>query len=455
MTEERKQELRRLLEEAMRSLVVRLYSGDRSSMCLEEYTRHLRECWTTYSQDAKRIVFRFGPRIVSSGTETKLLDFMERELGKFVHEGRILSATFFILGGRSDGIQVRELMQQLLRIAIVWGVDGAVSAFDKCTVDASSSFRVVALLEGVTLDEQKQVFEGIELVPLPESTSGLPRYLPLAPPTGISEDFFCSKTVLIINYSISPIFHKPHLLASTLDEFDSQKDRFRVEVYGGRFPDFNETDFHETFCGALSLACNSPVQISLTWEWLAEDEFFNVSHGVIGGTTGRYGPFGSKPEDGTAHVEEAKRMYKILVNMGTDDGKRLHIAIARWIESKGPTNDVDSIIDLGIALEVLYLSDMGDNRELSFRLRLRAAWHLGRDEEDRKKMLKRFGEIYNCRSNAVHNGELGRTVKSGGNQIPTREFIERSQDLCRESIMKIINAGGFPDWDRLILGGNS
>ena len=75
-------------------------------------------------------------------------------------------------------------------------------------------------------------------------------------------------------------------------------------------------------------------------------------------------------------------------------------------------------------------------------------------EVARRKLMKRFGEIYNCRFNAVHNGELGKTVKSGGNQIPTREFIERSQDLCRESIMKVIDDGGFPDWDSLILGAN-
>jgi hypothetical protein len=50
-------------------------------------------------------------------------------------------------------------------------------------------------------------------------------------------------------------------------------------------------------------------------------------------------------------------------------------------------NLVDSSIDLGIVLETLYLSDMGDDRgELSFRLRTRVArGFLGNNENEKKK----------------------------------------------------------------------
>ena len=457
MTEKRKQELRGLLEEATGSLEIRSCSGDWSLMCLEVYTKHLRECWTSYSKDSKAIVFRFRPRIISSATESKLLYFIEKELGGFIQEGRILSATFRVLGGFSNGVRLCELLQQLLRIAIVWGVDGAVSAFDKCTVDASSSFRVVALLEGVTLDEQKQVFEGIQLVPLPELVSELPRYLPPVPSRGISEDFFCSKTLLIIDYSISPIFHKPTLLAATVDEYDRQKERFRVEFRGGNPLDFNEGDFHNKFCKALSLACNFPVQITQTWEWLAEDEFFNVNHGVTWGITSilTYSLFGKSTEAEEADVENAKCLYQRLVDLDSDVMWNLQIPIGRWMKSKASIDSVDKMIDLGIALEALYLLDTDDKSELSFRLRLRASWHLGKDGEHRKKLLKKFGDIYRCRSIAVHSGQLGKTAKFGGKTVPISELIECGQDLCRESILKVLKKGEFPDWDNLILGGEA
>ena len=32
------------------------------------------------------------------------------------------------------------------------------------------------------------------------------------------------------------------------------------------------------------------------------------------------------------------------------------------------------------------------------------------------------------------------------------EFIKRAQDLCRQSIIKVLKNGQFPDWDSLILG---
>ena len=50
------------------------------------------------------------------------------------------------------------------------------------------------------------------------------------------------------------MFHKPVLPPVA----QSEKELFRIEVSGGELPDFNEQDFFQEFCGALSLACNSP-----------------------------------------------------------------------------------------------------------------------------------------------------------------------------------------------------
>ena len=109
------------------------------------------------------------------------------------------------------------------------------------------------------------------------------------------------------------------------------------------------------------------------------------------------------------------------------------------------------MIDLGIAFEALYLSDV--NEELTFRLAVRAAWYLGKDKADREKLLTKFGHIYRCRSKAVHSGKLEPTVKFGEESVPVSDFIEKAQDLCRQSILKILEDGKFPDWNSLILGG--
>ena len=458
MNDKRKQELTELLNEAMDSLEIRSVSGDWSLMCTDEYTEHLRKHWTSYSMDSKAIVFRFRPRIVNESTRSKLLDFMREELGQSISEDKLLTATFFVLGGHSDGIYLSELLEQFLRIAIALGADAAISAFDKCTEEESGSYKVIALLKGITLEEEKQVFEGIQLIPLPDSVSELPSYLPYTVHRGMSEDYFCSRTLLVINYSISPIFHKPVLLATTSDEFNSQKARFQTEVKGGQFPNLNETDFYEKFCQALSLACNSPVEIAHKWEWIAGDELFNVSHGVQGGITsfGHPSLFDPRIEPGDPHIEEAKRLYDILANPDSGVGEKLRIPINRWIKSKTSANYNDPIIDLGIAFESLYVPDGGG--DITYKFAVRAAQHLGKNKAHRKKLLERFKQIYGCRSTVVHSGTLEKSPRFGDRRIPVSDFIKISQKLCRRSIKKVLNDRCLPDgdyWNDLILGGEA
>ena len=60
---------------------------------------------------------------------------------------------------------------------------------------------------------------------------------------------------------------------------------------------------------------------------------------------------------------------------------------------------------------MLYLSDIDKPTELSFRLRLHAAWHLGDNEEDRKTLMKEFRKIYDWRSSVVHTVKAAQQKK--------------------------------------------
>ena len=465
MTEERKQELRQLLDEAMERLEIR-HSGPQSSLRFVEtmpsflsvntYRKHLQQRWTAYwdySDDSLSVLVYFKPNIVSEAIQSKLLNFIRKELAPFIHEDRLQSASPFITDKFlffPNGFHIDEFLEQLLKIAIVRGVEGAVSAFNKCTKDTYASFQAMALLEGIRLDTEIQIFEGIRLVPIPNSSWTLPPYLSrVAGPT--SEVSLLGKTVLIIDGSVSPIFHQP--FPELLRERSQRDDLpFRVEIGGATFSNFKMYDFYKKFCQALSLACNYPIQIALMWKFLAEDELFNLSSQKH--TSVRVsGSFGGSTEAGKVEVDEGKRLYGILTNLDSSVGEKLSISINRWIQSKTGWDPVDKMIDLGIAFESLYLSDIGAKTELSFRLRLHAAWHLGKDKEHRNELLTKFGQIYGCRSKAVHSGKLDEQVQLGGERIPISEFIEKAQDLCRESIMKVLNDGQFPDWNDLILGG--
>lgn len=56
-----------------------------------------------------------------------------------------------------------------------------------------------------------------------------------------------------------------------------------------------------------------------------------------------------------------------------------------------------------------------------------------------------LGKIYDLRSKAAH----GEVVEYNTN---TRQLKEKAQQLCRQSILKTIDDGRFPNWHRLVLG---
>ena len=101
-------------------------------------------------------------------------------------------------------------------------------------------------------------------------------------------------------------------------------------------------------------------------------------------------------------------------------------------------------------MESFYLRGIRD--ELSFRFRLRASLHLGEGIEERKRLKREFEQIYRFRSGAVHEGTLPKRVSVDGQSIPIGQYIERSQELFRRSLMKVIDTGVLPDWERIELG---
>ena len=158
-------------------------------------------------------------------------------------------------------------------------------------------------------------------------------------------------------------------------------------------------------------------------------------------------------------IDEAKRLYEKLINPNSNVVGKLQISIDRWIKSLTSQTVVDKIIDLGIAFEALYLSETDYNREIRFRFSLHAARHLGKDKAHREELMKEFKAIYDWRSAVVHTGKLPKKGSGKKKKWYTPEevweFIRNAQDLCRDSILKILEDGKFPIWKDLILGEES
>ena len=468
MTEERKQELRLLLQKAMLSLEIR-YGYDRSLSISEiVHQRYLEERWKYHGVHfLSYMSLDYFTCDIDDGTaKSNLIDFIREEFSQFTNGDTIPTASCYIESHPTDGsclclvryqrADLSLLIERLVEIANVRGIEEAVSVFDRfsCPEGAHGVFQDIAVLENIELKSEIPVFDGIRLVPLPSpkiSEEFVQNCLGLSFYTFMerSHNFF-SKTLLVIDRPGSSVFHNNASVLWSLGRRPVDDLPFRVGKHDERFPNFNAVNsFRRLFCQSLSLVCNAPVQIVDEGQFLAEDKSLIPYRETFEGISWP-NPHGSSAKAGETDIEKAKCLYDIL-DRNSDVKERLQIPINRWIKSKTLEAPIDKIIDLGIAFEALYLSDV--NEELTFRLGVRAAWYLGNDEKHRKELLKMFGDIYRCRSNAVHSGKLDETVRFGGERIPISKFVAKAQDLCRDSIMRILEKEKYPDWNSLILGG--
>ena len=466
MTEERKQELKQLLSEAMPSVI--LEAPDQyEPISVEKYRECAKAFRKSYRPDLSYILLYYRPNIQEERVKSKLFNFIKEELADYILQNEsaeppwtysICPAKIAIRGGAIFACPLDSLLEKLLEISIASSTDKAISAFDKGTRETSGAFQKIILLEGPIYDpflqseiEDKReirVSDGIRLVQFSLNPSELPPYLfdqkfsIVLSSAGPS--VFRQKIVLIIDHTVSPLFSKP----ST-----DNKNQFEIKTKSTEFPNFDV----EKFCQAFSLVSNYPVEPVLQWSYIDQDELFNPQRV----TTEFLNLVTPKENSGLTTIDEArikkiKDRYKELLNLPSGVAEKLQIPINRWIKSKTEDNPVDKMIDLGIALESLYLSGTESKNEIRFRFSLHAAWHLGEGKEHREGLMKKFKAIYDWRSVVVHTGELPkkgrRNQKRSHTQEEVREFIRNAQDLCRDSIMKILEDGEFPDWNNLILG---
>ena len=464
MTEKRKQELRRLLEEAMERLEVQPLPKD-------VYRRYLQERWKYFGLD------RFSPfwiqptlDIGSDTTKSHLLEFIREELAQFLGlDDRISVRTYFIerhstneprlchIDGLLRTIDVDFILKRLLDIALVRGLDHAVSVFDGCSRPEGShgSFQCVSHVKGLTLKTDIEVCRGIRLVPLLDSgiSAEVIGFYPDFPYFSFSYEFpnFYDQTLLAIDRPGFSIFHKPGADQEFPPELSVGDLSFKVGKYDTTLQNRREVDsFRKSLSQALSLTLGFPIEMPHEGFYLAEDRTFSPRHISMTSLIPANRFKDSVTADET-HVEQARRLYKRLVDFNAKDRRNLLIAIDRWRKSKASGIDADNIIDLGIALEALYVPDGGG--DTTYKLAIRAARHLGKDKQDREDLLTQFKDIYACRSRAVHDGHVAETVRFGKEKISRSKFIMHAQDLCLQSITKILEKEKFTDWDSLILGG--
>jgi hypothetical protein len=106
----------------------------------------------------------------------------------------------------------------------------------------------------------------------------------------------------------------------------------------------------------------------------------------------------------------------------------------------------DAAIDLGIVLEILFLQDINEPQELTFRLRLRTARYLETDPQERRRVFDLLNDLYKARSSAVHTGHVEEKIRG----IPLQTLLDQGFDIAATALERLIPSED-PDWHEVIL----
>ena len=158
----------------------------------------------------------------------------------------------------------------------------------------------------------------------------------------------------------------------------------------------------------------------------------------------RYDPFEKPPRPRSEAVAEAKAAYG---ERKSECYGKLAPVVARLSEAlarDGRFAAEDKILDVAIALERMYELDGG---EISHKMRTRSSWFLGRDAEERLRVMESVKEFYSVRSKIVH---------SGTRKLPAeryRESFNTGFDLAARTLFKLLKEGPPCEWEKLVIAG--
>ena len=447
------EELEALLRESLPFVAVRSKSGE--SMSTAEYRERLHLVRSKYAPEERDLISGFVPDIDDHRLRNALLDFMRTELMDYLHGDRIRSARDIFRSYDSGGAPIDLVLRNLVRRAIVDGEATSAQAFAECVNASSCSFSEFLALPGFQVGRETEVFKGMRLIPLSDAPDQLPAYLPrgdmysifVRRPGEVATGLPWVRTLLRVDYDVSPIFVK----ASKANSHELAPDPFFDVSMTSE--DIREVEW-PLFFEALSMVCQRPIQPVLIWRtYLEPYEIFDLDM-LIGPTSVTWNFSYDQQFDPPclveSHVEELRKLYCGIARLDSEKRAKLQVPITRWITSVGQRDEVDRMIDLGIALDALFLDD-GERWNLTQKFAHRASCYLGEDKTQRQELYSFFEEIYNNRSGAVHRGVL----RKEGTSEEIKEFIRGAQSLCLRSIKTAI-ARGIPqnakEWETWVSG---
>ena len=188
MNDERKKELRQLLEEAINHLVIRV-RFESGTISKDKYIEILRKRHVFYgiSEDGLNNYhyLLYQPDISKEKTKADLLEFIKKELNQIIEDDKVAYTTYNVDGCSQNGFclvkrsnsqthnlsNISDVLEYLLKMSLAYGVDKAVSSFEEDSKSEGrySLYQSITSLEGIGIESEIQINSRIRLVPLPKN----------------------------------------------------------------------------------------------------------------------------------------------------------------------------------------------------------------------------------------------------------------------------------------------
>ncbi len=152
---------------------------------------------------------------------------------------------------------------------------------------------------------------------------------------------------------------------------------------------------------------------------------------------------------------EFVQVFKALDKLGRKDTTITSLAVTRYsnaLSRSGRFRQEDCILDIAIALEIVYGLDYG---EITHKLSTRAGWYLGKDYKERNQIREKIKLFYKLRSCIVHGEKQSQDCKKTMRERV--ELYDQARKVVRQTILKHINEGNIPredSWNKIAMGGN-
>lgn len=349
-------------------------------------------------------------------------------------------------GRGASRVELKTALKWLLYTTSTSGEDAALSALARYAQLEHVPVEEFLAIAGVEVNKSVELAGGMRLIPFSE-----------VPPSFVTDalDPALLKSEFLASFGISPaafIFSRHVPPKAALVKPAQVKPKF-WEAVSDQFSFLPESpDIYEA-CECITLVSSaSPLSITscvMPEQWVPCTGFVGIglSHPpdeVIGKTVVKL----TDPQ-----LIDLQALYGRFRTLDQKVRNSLRVPIQRLNQARRRSSLADKAIDLGVAFEALYLNDRSHKEQISFTFRLRAAWHLGVDPDNRKALIKAFNKIYECRSIAVHTGSLSKEeITMNGKKVNTKDFLDYADALCVCAIRKVIDESGYPVWDSIVLG---